>query len=48
MSKLNTFFKKQRTFDGKLRKPYYSIVSKNSGRVIDVAKDGLHEGTTII
>jgi len=43
-----SFFNRTKNANGKYTKQYYSIVSKSAGRVIDVAQDGPHQGTTII
>ena len=41
-------FKRQKNPNGKYKKPYYSIRSVLSGKVLDVAQDGPHQGSTII
>lgn len=41
-------FKRQKNQNGKYKKLYYSIRSVQSGKVLDVAQDGPHKGTTIL
>lgn len=41
-------FKKQKNQNGKYTKMYYSFRSVHSGRVLDIAQDGAHQGHTII
>lgn len=42
------FFRRTDNANGKYRKPYYSLVSVASDRVLDVAQDGDFQGQTII
>jgi hypothetical protein len=41
-------FERTKNQNGKYKKPYYSIRSVLSGKVLDVAKDGPHQGSTIL
>jgi hypothetical protein len=41
-------FKRQKNQNGKYKKMYYSIRSVHSGKVLDVAQDGPHKGSTIL
>jgi hypothetical protein len=42
------FEPKQKNQNGKYKRMFYSIRSVNSGRVLDVAQDGPHQGSTIL
>lgn len=48
MNKIKDIFSRQKNTNGKYKKPYYSIVSRKAGRVIDLAQDGPHVGSLII
>ena len=41
-------FKRTKNENGRYKKPYYSFRSVSGGRVLDVAQDGEHQGTTIL
>lgn len=48
MHKIYNPFQKHNNQNSKFQKPYYSITSKQAGRVLDIAQSGPHQGTTII
>lgn len=48
MQHIKNLFHRNKNENGKYTRAYYSIVSKKAGKVIDVAQDGPHKGTTIL
>lgn len=48
MHHITNLFHRTKNANGKYKKPYYSIVSKKAGKVIDVAQDGPHKGSLIL
>jgi hypothetical protein len=48
MKNIANLFARTKNPNGKYKKPYYSIVSKKAGKVLDVAQDGQFQGSLII
>jgi hypothetical protein len=48
MHNIANLFNRTKNPNGKYKKPYYSIVSKKAGKVLDVAQDGPCQGSLII
>lgn len=42
------FLNREKTEDGKYKKPYYSMLSAHCDKVLDLAGDGEHAGSLII
>jgi hypothetical protein len=48
MHAINNLIHQTKNANGKFKKPFYSIVSKKAGKVLDIAQDGPHQGSLII